>query len=89
MSLAAEVASAVEIGHMYDWDDMRILKCLLRNIGGNKRRELVVLWGDAIGLDPTTALQKAHEANEIPTPTPPPSLKEGTLQRIVREDTSG
>ncbi len=88
MSLAGEVASAVEIGHMYGWDDMKILKCVLRNVGGNKRRELVVLWGDAIGIDPTTALRKAHEVNEIPTPAPPPSLKEGTLQRIVQEGTS-
>ncbi len=88
MSLAAEVASAVEIGRMYGWDDMKILKCLLRNVGGNKRRELIIFWGDAIGIDPTAALHKAHEANEIPTPAPPPSLRKGTPQRIVQEDTS-
>lgn len=88
MSLASEVASAVEIGREYGWDDMKILKYLLRNVGGNKRRELVVLWGDAIGIDAKTALHKAREANEIPTTAPPPSLKSGKLLRITRADTS-
>ena len=88
MSLAGEVASAVEIGHEYGWDDMDILKCILRNIGGERRREMVVLWGDAVGLEPRSALRKAHEAGEIPTPSPPRSLKKGTLQRIARAGTS-
>ena len=88
MSAALEVADAVRIGHSYDWDDMRILKCILRNKGGNERRELIVLSGDAVGISPTTALRRAFEAGEIPTPAPPPSLRVGTLQRIIREDIS-
>lgn len=88
MSVAMEVVDAVRIGHAYGWDDMRILKCILRSKAGNERRELIVLWGDAIGLDSTSALRKAWKASEIPTPAPPPSLREGTLQRIIQEDTS-
>jgi hypothetical protein len=88
MSLASEVAAAVEIGREYGWDELRILKTLLRNVGGNARRELVVFWGDALGLDPKDALRRARDAGEIPTTAPPPSLKAGTLPRIVRVDTS-
>jgi hypothetical protein len=88
MSLAAEVAAAVEIGREYGWSDMKILKSLLRNVGGNARRELVILWGDATGLEPKDALRKAREANEIPTTAPPPSLKDGTLLRIDQANTS-
>ncbi len=88
MSLAAEVVSAVEIGREYGWNDMKILKCILRTVGGDARRELVVLWGDAVGLDPKTALRIAHKAGEIPTTAPPRSLREGTLLHIVQANTS-
>jgi hypothetical protein len=82
MSLASEVAAAVKIGREYGWDDLRILKMIVRNVGGDERREIVILWGDAIGIDATTALQRARAAAEIPTTHPPRSLREGRLQRI-------
>jgi len=82
MSLALEIAAAVEIGRESGWDDMRILKVLLsREYGGDHRREIVVLWGDAIALKPKEALHKACAAGLIPTTHLPRSLREGTLQR--------
>jgi len=89
MSLASEIAAAVEIGRESGWDDMRILKVLLsREYGGNHRREIVVLWGDAIGLKPKEALHKACAAALIPTAHFPRSLREGTLQRKTPENAS-
>ncbi len=88
MSLASEIAAAVEIGRENGWDDMKILRVLLSNEYGDKRREIAVLWGDATGHDPNAALRIAHAASLIPTAHPPLSLREGTLQRIPRESES-
>jgi len=88
MSLASEVAAAVAIGREYGWDDLKILKHITRNVGGEQRREMVILWGDAIGIEPNVALQRARAAGEIPSTHPPRSLKEGTLHRIARADTA-
>jgi hypothetical protein len=88
MSLAGEIAAAVEIGRENGWDDMRILKVILANEYGDKRRELVVLWGDALGLAPKMALRRACAAGLIPTTHPPRALVKGTLLRIPRENTS-
>lgn len=90
MSLASEIAAAVEIGRESGWDDMRILKVLVSGeYGGNHRREIVVLWGDALQLEPKKALRKARAAGLIPTTHPPSSLREGTLQRKTVGNSSG
>jgi hypothetical protein len=88
MGLASEIAAAVDIGRGNGWDDMRILKVLLFNEYGDRRREIVVLWGDATGLDVKTALRKACAETLISTTHPPRALVAGTLQRISRENTS-
>jgi hypothetical protein len=88
LSLASEVAAAVEIGQETGWDDMRILRTILSNVYGDKRREIVVLWGDALGMQPKEALRKACAAGLIPTVHPPRSLVAGTLPRICRENIS-
>ena len=43
MSLASEVAEAVKIGRSFGWSDLKILKYIARNTGGDLRREIVVL----------------------------------------------
>lgn len=89
MGLASEIAAAVEIGRESGWDDARILKVLLfGEYGGNHRREIVVLWGDATRLTPKQALRKACAAGLIPTTHPPISLRTGTLQRKTLENAS-
>ena len=89
MSQASKIAAAVEIGRVSGWDDIRILRVLLsREFGGNHRREIVVLWGDALGLEPKEALHRARAAGLIPTTHLPKSLREGTLQRRILESTS-
>ena len=88
MSLASEVAEAVRVGRSFGWSDLRILKSIARSVGGDARREIVVLWGDAIGVDAKTALRKACAAGELTSTHPPRSLREGKLQRINREDIS-
>jgi hypothetical protein len=86
MNLASEVAAAVEMGRESGWDDLRILKSILSGeFGGNHRREMVVFWGDAIGVEPKEALRRARAAGLIPTTQPPKSLREGTLQRRILE----
>ena|SRR5271167_479282 len=88
MSLASEIAEAVKVGRAFGWSDLKILKTVARNTGGDERREIVVLWGDAIGLTAKMALRKARAAGELPSTHPPRSLREGTLQRIIPEDIS-
>jgi hypothetical protein len=62
------IASAREAG----FSDTEILKNVLSNIyGGNKRRELVVEWGELLGLEASEALHVAHAAGLIPSAHPP------------------
>jgi len=52
--------------------DAEILKEILRGVfGGNKRRELVIEWGELLGLTASDALHAAQAANLIPSSHPP------------------
>ena len=49
-----------------------ILREILRGVyGGEKRRRLVVEWGELLGLTANGALQIAHVAGLIPSAHPP------------------
>jgi len=62
------IVSAREAG----FSDAEILKNVLSNVyGGNKRRELVVEWGELLGLEASEALRVAHAAGLIPSAHPP------------------
>ena len=62
------VAAAREIR----FSDAEILKEVLGGVyGSNKRRELVVEWGELLGLDPSHALRVARAAGLIPSVHPP------------------
>jgi hypothetical protein len=39
--------------------------------GSNYRRELVIQWGELLGLDASEALRVAHAAGLIPSAQPP------------------
>jgi hypothetical protein len=62
------IASAREAG----FSDAEILREVLANVyGSNKRRELVVEWGELLGLTASEALRVAHAAGLIPSAHPP------------------
>ena len=62
------IASAREAG----FSDAMILKEVLTGVyGRTARRELVVEWGAALGLEASEALRVAHAAGLIPSAHPP------------------
>jgi hypothetical protein len=54
------------------FSDEEILREVLRGVyGGEKRRRLVVEWGDLLGRTPSDALRISHAAGLIPSAHPP------------------
>ena len=54
------------------FSDEEILREVLRGVyGGEKRRKLVVEWGELMGRTPSDALRIAHAAGLIPSAHPP------------------
>ncbi len=52
--------------------DAAILEAVLRGIfGGNRRRKMVLEWGELLGLEPNDALRLAFAAGLIPSVHPP------------------
>jgi hypothetical protein len=61
------IASAREVG----LSDAEILREVLANVyGSTKRRELIVEWGELLGLEASEALRVAHAAGLIPSAHP-------------------
>jgi hypothetical protein len=62
------IASAREAG----FSDAEILREVLANVyGSTNRRELVIEWGELLGLEASEALRVAHAAGLIPSAHPP------------------
>jgi hypothetical protein len=62
------IRSAREAG----FSDAEILKNVLANVyGSNERREMVVEWGELLGLAANESLRVAHAAGLIPSAHPP------------------
>jgi hypothetical protein len=62
------IAAAREAG----FSDAEILKSVLSNVyGSNNRREMVVEWGELLGLEASESLRVAHAAGLIPSVHPP------------------
>jgi hypothetical protein len=54
------------------FSDAEILKTVLSGVyGSNRRRELIVEWGEVLGLEASEALHVAHAAGLIPSVHPP------------------
>lgn len=54
------------------FSDAEILKEVLRGVyGSEKRRTMVVEWGELLGRTPSDALRIAHAAGLIPSAHPP------------------
>jgi hypothetical protein len=47
--------------------DAEILHTILQNVYGSRRRELVVEWGELLGLSASDALQLAYSAGLLPS----------------------
>jgi len=72
----SKVRSAVKMARKFNVPDREILDILLKNeYGGVHRREIVVEWGNAVGLDETTALRFATEMSLIPSAHSPRTWK--------------
>lgn len=62
------IAAAREAG----FSDAEILKQVLANVyGGDERRQLIIEWGELLGLKASEALRVAHAAGLIPSVHPP------------------
>lgn len=71
------------------WTDAEILRAILQNVfGANRRRELVVEWAEALGLESNEALRVARAANLLPTSAPPRAGGKEKLPRKTPEKTS-
>lgn len=51
--------------------DAEIFHTILQGVYGNRRRELVVEWGEILGLSATDALRLAYSAGLLPSAHPP------------------
>lgn len=72
----SKIRSAVKMARKFGMEDGEILRVLLLNEGPpDHRREIVVEWGKAVGLDATTALQQARNAGLIPSTHPPKGIQ--------------
>lgn len=87
----SKIRGAVRTARRYGMNDREILTILLKNeFGGIHRREIVVEWGKAVGLDESTALRTAKELNLIPSSHSPATWKtKGTLPRTTEEGIPG
>lgn len=77
--------AAGEIG----WTDAEILRSVTRNVyGANRRKEIIVEWSEALGLQSSDALRIARTANLIPTAAPPRGPVKGKPPRKTPGKTS-
>jgi hypothetical protein len=51
--------------------DTEIFHIILQGVYGNRRRELVVEWGELLGLSASDALRLAYSAGLLPSAHPP------------------
>ena len=68
----AERLRLIKSAREFGLSNAEILKEVLRGeYGGNRRRTLVVEWGELLGMDTSAALQTARTAGLIRTSHPP------------------
>jgi hypothetical protein len=61
----------IEQARRREMSDAEILHAVLQGEYGNRRRELVVEWGELLGLSATDALRLAYSAGLLPSAHPP------------------
>jgi hypothetical protein len=71
MSLA-EKFRLIKAARKISWTDADILRTILGGVyGSERRRKLVVEWGEALGLTSSEALRLAHASGLLPSAHPP------------------
>jgi hypothetical protein len=65
----------IETARRRGMSDAEILRVVLQGEYGNRRRELVVEWGELLGLSTTDALRLAYSAGLLPSAHPPKKLE--------------
>jgi len=66
----------IEKARMLGMSDEEILTIAVAGeYGGNQRREIIIEWGEALGLDANAALRTAQRAGLIPSVHPPRAKK--------------
>jgi hypothetical protein len=71
MSLA-EKFRLIKAARKISWTDADILRTVLGGVyGSERRRRLVVEWGEALGLTSSEALRVAHASGLLPSARPP------------------
>lgn len=87
--VSSERRSAVRAAREIGWTDADILRSVITRVyGANRRRELIVEWAEALGLQPSDALQIARNANLIPTTAPPRGSGKEKPPRKIQGKTS-
>ncbi len=70
----SERKAIIELARQAGMSDEEILKRIIIGVlGKEKRKELLVAWGDLMGLDANAVLRKAQRAGLILTTHPPKS----------------
>ncbi len=74
-----ERQALIGLAHLSGMSDEQILRKIITGVRGvDNRRELIVEWGELMGLDASAALRKAQRAGLILTTRPPKSLQRKT-----------
>ena len=74
--------SAIQMAREGGMSDKDILKYFLQGeFGVNNRKELIIDYGKAMGLEAIDALQLAHSAGLVPSTRRPPKKKERLHQK--------
>ena len=61
----------IETARRRGMSDAEILEVVLQGVYGQTRRELVVEWGELLGLPASDALRLAYSAGLLPSAHPP------------------
>jgi hypothetical protein len=79
----------IEMARKRGMTDADILREVLGGVYGGRRRELVVEWGEALGLSASDALRLAYSVGLLPSVHPPRTPGRGTPPEKGPGSTSG
>ncbi len=73
----SERKALIELARLQGMSDEEILRKIIVGVrGAEKRKDLIIQWGDLMGLDASAALQKARRAGLILTTRLPMSPRD-------------
>jgi hypothetical protein len=85
-----EKRAAIEAALKGEMTAEEVFEAVLQNVyGAAKRKQLVIEWGEKMGLDASESLRRAHAANLIATGRMPSATASEKPQSRSRGKTSG